>query len=65
MIAWAILTLGLVLGFEGLVFALAPARLEQALDLLRDMPVEARRLVGLLCLTAGIGLVALARAIGL
>lgn len=57
-----ILALGLVLSIEGLVFALAPSRVEEALEALRRLPLEARRLIGLLALVAGLGLLALARA---
>ncbi len=53
-----------MLSVEGLVFALAPARLDQFLDALRQMPVEARRLAGLLALAVGVALIALARAAG-
>jgi uncharacterized protein YjeT (DUF2065 family) len=48
------LGLGLVLIIEGLVFALAPSRLEDILETLRQMPVEARRLVGLGAVTLGL-----------
>lgn len=64
MTAKILLALGLVLSVEGLVFALAPARLDQFLDALRQMPVEARRLAGLLALAVGVALIALARAAG-
>ncbi len=64
MIATALLALGLVLCAEGLILALAPARLESLLDALRAMPVEARRLAGLLALVMGVGLVVAARGIG-
>ena len=37
----------LVLVFEGLVFALAPNRLEQALVWLTSLPVDTRRMMGL------------------
>ncbi len=62
--ATALLALGLVLGVEGLILALVPDRLEALLDTLRAMPVEARRLAGLLALAVGIGLVVLARSLG-
>ncbi len=48
------LGLGLVLIIEGLVFALAPSRLEDILEMLRQMPVEARRLIGLGAVTLGL-----------
>jgi len=59
-----ILAVGLVLCVEGLVFALAPSRLEDVLDMLRNMPPETRRLIGLAALAVGFFLVWLARSIG-
>lgn len=56
-----LLGIGLVLVIEGLAFALAPARLEEALALLARLSPEARRLIGLLALTAGLTLIWLAR----
>ena len=47
------LAIGLVLAFEGLVFALAPSRLEQLLRQLAELPVESRRLLGFLAITTG------------
>lgn len=47
---WAI---GLVLIVEGLVWVLAPSFLEQMLAALRDLPVPARRMMGLLALVLG------------
>lgn len=64
MIGTALLALGLVLCAEGLVLALAPARLENLLDALRAMTLEARRLAGLLALVVGLFLVVLARGMG-
>ena len=63
--SWVLLGLGLVLVIEGLVFALAPSRLEDVLDALRQMPVEIRRLIGLGAVALGVFLVALARGAGL
>ena len=64
MIGTLLLVLGLVCVLEGLVFALAPSRIEDLLDALRSMPIEARRLIGLLAVATGVGLIALARALG-
>ncbi|WP_068117554.1 DUF2065 family protein [Tropicimonas marinistellae] len=47
------LALGLVLVLEGLVLALAPSRIDDILRMLAEMPVETRRLVGLLAITTG------------
>ena len=59
------MAIGLVLVVEGLVFALAPSRLDDLLAMMARMPVETRRLIGLTALAIGVGLVALARFIGL
>ena len=58
-----ILAIGLVLVVEGLVFALAPSRLEEVLELLRNMAPEKRRMIGLAALAAGVVLVWLAKII--
>lgn len=63
--SWVLLGLGLVLVIEGLVFALAPSRLEDLLEALRQMPVETRRLIGLGAMTLGVLLIAFARGAGL
>ena len=63
--SWVLLALGLVLVVEGLVFALAPSRLEELLAFVARMPVETRRLIGLTALALGVVLVALARQLGL
>ena len=55
-----LMALGLVLCLEGLVVALAPSRLEDLLETLRTFPIEARRLVGLIALVAGVALIAVA-----
>ncbi|WP_245398540.1 DUF2065 family protein [Oceaniglobus trochenteri] len=64
MIATALLALGLVLSIEGLVFALAPSRLEEALEALRRISPETRRFIGLGALALGVLLVWGARALG-
>ncbi len=56
--------LGIVLAVEGLVFALAPRRIEQALALIAALPVETRRLLGLGALALGVALIALVGARG-
>ena len=60
-----LLGLGLVLVFEGLVFALAPSRLDEALEALKNIPPEARRTMGLLAVALGVLLIWLARLFGL
>ena len=47
------LAVGLVLLVEGLVLALAPSRVEDIIRMLMQMPVETRRLLGLLAMTLG------------
>ena len=56
-----LLGLGLVLVFEGLVFALAPSRLEELIKLISEMPIETRRPIGLGAMAIGIVLVWLAQ----
>lgn len=51
------LAIGLVLCVEGLVFALAPSRVEDALKALAEMPVEMRRILGLAALALGVLLI--------
>ena len=48
-----VLGLGMVLVIEGLVFALAPSRLDELLRLMNQIPVETRRLLGLGAMTLG------------
>lgn len=64
MIAWLILGAGLVLCFEGLVFALAPDRLDDIARLLAGIPRDTRRAVGLTALALGVVLVWMARLLG-
>ena len=59
-----ILAIGLVFCVEGLVFALAPSRLEEVLAMLQRMSPENRRLIGLFALAVGVFLVWLAKALG-
>ena len=55
------LGLGLVLVFEGLVFALAPSRLEELVRLISEIPIETRRTIGLGAVALGVLLVWLAQ----
>ena len=52
--AWILLALGLVLIVEGLAYALAPSLIEEMLQLLRNLPLETRRQIGLLSLVMGV-----------
>lgn len=56
-----ILALGLVLAVEGLVLALAPRRIEDALRLLASLGLDQRRAIGIGALAFGVALVWLAR----
>lgn len=56
-----ILALGLVLAVEGLVLALAPRRIEDALRMIASLRVDQRRMIGLGALALGVLIVWLAR----
>ncbi len=56
-----ILGLGFVAIFEGLVFALAPRRLDEFLSVLADMASEQRRWMGLVIFALGVFLLWIAR----
>ena len=62
--ATILLALGLVLIVEGLAYALAPSLIERMLEALRQIPMAARRQVGLLALVSGLILVWLAHQLG-
>ena len=62
--AWVLLGLGLVLVIEGLVFALAPSRLDDVVELIRQIPPETRRMLGLGAVAMGVFLVWIARSLG-
>jgi uncharacterized protein YjeT (DUF2065 family) len=59
-----LLALGLVFVIEGLVFALAPSRVEDALRAIAAIPPERRRLLGLAAVACGVLLVWIARGLG-
>jgi uncharacterized protein len=60
---WVLLAFGLVLAAEGLAFALAPSRIEEALRALAAMPVDQRRFLGLAMLAVGVVVIWLARSL--
>ena len=62
MIEQLLVGLGFVAIVEGLVLALAPGQLRDALEAIARLDPERRRLVGLLAVTLGIALVWVARA---
>ena len=51
------LAIGLVLCIEGLVFALAPKRVEDIIKMLAELPFETRRMIGLGALGLGVLLI--------
>jgi uncharacterized protein YjeT (DUF2065 family) len=55
--SFVVLAIGLVLAVEGLVLALAPRRMEDALRLILTLGEDRRRLIGLAGLAVGVGLV--------
>lgn len=57
---WVLLGLGLVLVIEGLALALAPSRIRAVLEFLAALPPDRARLIGLLAMALGTGLVAAA-----
>lgn len=59
-----VLAIGLVLVIEGLVFALAPSRLEDVLEALRSISPDARRIIGLGALALGVVLIWIAKSLG-
>lgn len=61
MLLWGI---GVVFAFEGLVLALAPRRIEEAMALFARLSPETRRGIGLGTLAVGVLLIALARGNG-
>jgi uncharacterized protein YjeT (DUF2065 family) len=55
--SFVVLAIGLVLAVEGLVLALAPRRMEDALRLILTLGEDRRRLIGLVALALGVGLI--------
>ncbi|MEM9394267.1 MAG: DUF2065 domain-containing protein [Pseudomonadota bacterium] len=49
-----IIAFGLVFVIEGLVFALAPSRLEDVLRMFAEMPRSTRRAIGLISVAFGV-----------
>jgi len=64
MIGAGLLAVGLVLIVEGLVYALAPSLVDDLLDMLKTLPLETRRLMGLAALGLGVLLVWVAKSLG-
>jgi len=63
-VTWVFLALGLVLVVEGLALALAPSRMEEVLQVIAAMGRDRRRMLGLVALAIGVGLVWAARLLG-
>ncbi|MEM1273415.1 MAG: DUF2065 domain-containing protein [Pseudomonadota bacterium] len=59
-----LLGIGMVFVIEGLVFALAPSRLDDLVRLLAQIPFEARRLIGLIAVFFGVLIVSWALSLG-
>lgn len=59
-----ITAIGFVLVFEGLVFALAPNRLEDLIEALSQLSPDTRRMFGLVAVACGVGLLWLAKSLG-
>ncbi|WP_299962824.1 DUF2065 domain-containing protein [uncultured Roseobacter sp.] len=59
-----LLALGLVMIIEGLAYALAPSLIERMLEVLRALPENAVRQIGLLVVVSGLLLVWLAFQLG-
>ena len=59
--ATVFLALGLVLIVEGLAYVLAPSLVEQMLEMLRALPEQQRRTIGMLALAIGVLLVWIAK----
>lgn len=59
-----LMAIGFVLVFEGLVFALAPNRLEDLIEVLSRMSPETRRMVGLIAVACGVALLWGAKILG-
>jgi len=55
--SFLVLAIGLVLAVEGLVLALAPRRMEDALRLILTLGEDRRRLIGLVALALGVCLI--------
>ena len=62
--AWLLTGLGLVLVIEGLALALAPSRIEETLEFLRDLGPARRRALGLITLAFGVAILWGLRAFG-
>ncbi|MFD3191356.1 DUF2065 domain-containing protein [Sedimentitalea sp. HM32M-2] len=62
--ATILLALGLVLIVEGLAWVLAPALIEQLLEMLRNLPMSARRQIGGLAIVSGLLLLWIADGLG-
>jgi uncharacterized protein YjeT (DUF2065 family) len=55
--SFVVLAIGLVLAVEGLVLALAPRRMEDALRLILTLSQDRRRAIGLVALALGVALI--------
>jgi len=63
-LATILLGIGMVLVIEGLVFALAPSRLDEIARLIAQLPLEVRRMIGLAAVALGAVIVSWALSLG-
>ena len=63
-LATILLGVGMVLVIEGLVFALAPSRLDEIARLIAQLPLELRRMIGLAAVALGAVIVSWALSLG-
>ncbi|MEM9580225.1 MAG: DUF2065 domain-containing protein [Pseudomonadota bacterium] len=61
---YVLLAFGLVMILEGLVYVLAPSLVEHLLEAMRAMPLDARRMFGLVIVLAGVCCLIGAKALG-
>ena len=64
MISTIVFGIGLVLVIEGLVFALAPSRLDDLVAAMAAIGQDRRRVIGIVAVALGVGLIWLARTLG-
>ncbi|MBC6438238.1 MAG: DUF2065 domain-containing protein [Rhodobacteraceae bacterium] len=60
-----LLGIGMVLMIEGLIYALAPSRIEDLLRMLAQIPIETRRIIGFAAIVIGAVLISWAASLGI
>lgn len=61
--SYVLLGIGLILLFEGLVYALAPSLIDRMFEMLKEMTLPERRFYGLCCALIGAVLLRVAKAV--